>query len=242
MKYPYLFLLLVSGVCRAQDMNAWTRLFDGKNLDGWRVIGKPARVQVIDSSLVLRMTAHTSRHAFVRSEKKYRNFILELEFKRDTLLDSGVLFRSTNAPDTAFSSLFGYMVKVDPRPARRWTGGLFVDYGNGHQWLQTLESNEAARAAEFHDGHWNHLRIEAIGQHLKVWLNGIPTVNALDNRYARGYIAFKIHYLAHDKEQEKLSIAFRNIRIISHHVRKYALPISLPLKDTRGWTDITYFR
>lgn len=240
-KIYILFLLCIfSRHVHAQKPEAWTSLFDGKKLDGWRVVGKPAKVQVADSSLLLRMSAHTSRHAFVRSEEKYRNFIFEVDFRRDLNLDSGVLFRSIDAPDTAFSSIFGYMVKIDPRPARRWTGGIFVDYGNGHEWLQTLENNEEARNAEYAGGEWNRLRIEAIGDHIKVWLNDIPTANIL--RYKKGYVGFKIHFLLHDKSQEDLMIAFRNPRIITRSVRKYSRPTSLPLHDTRGISDIKYFR
>ncbi len=244
MKKSYVLFLLciLSWNIRAQQPEDWTPLFNAKNLAGWKVIGKPANVRVADSSLVLQMTAYTARHAFVRSDAKYRNFILEVEFRRDLNLDSGILFRSVNAPDTAFSSIFGYMVKVDPRPDRRWTGGIFVDYGNSHEWLQTLEENEPARNAERAGGEWNQLRIEAIGDHIKVWLNGVPTANLLDNRYKKGYIAFKIHYLLRDKAQEDLSISFRNPRIISRHVGRFTRPSSLPLKDMRGVSNITYFR
>ncbi len=238
-------LLLMSAFCQnalAQKPGDWTPLFNGKNLDGWRVIGKPAKVQVADSNMVLQMSAYTSRHAFVRSEKQYRDFIFEVDFRRDLDLDSGILFRSIDAPDTAFSSIFGYMVKVDPRPARRWTGGIFVDYGNGHEWLQPLEGNEEALNAERAEGAWNRLRIEAIGDHIKVWLNDMPTANMLDDRYKKGYIAFKIHYLLHDKAKEDLSIVFKNPRIITQSVKKYSRPISLPLEDMRGVSDIKYFR
>jgi hypothetical protein len=242
-KLHILFLLFIFSLnVRAQKSEDWTSMFNGKYLDGWKVIGKPAKVQVADSSLRLQMTAYTSRHAFVRSEKQYRNFIFEVDFRRDLNLDSGILFRSIDAPDTAFSSIFGYMVKVDPRPARRWTGGIFVDYGNGHEWLQTLENNEGGRNAEHAGGEWNRLRIEAIGDHIKVWLNDVPTANILDNRYKKGYVGFKIHYLLHDKAQEGLMIAFRNPRIITRSVKKYARPISLPLQDTRGLSNINYFR
>lgn len=233
---------LWSCLAHGQAAAAWQPLSNGRNLDGWRIIDPPAKVAMADSSLVLRMSAHTARHAFVRTARKYRNFIFEVEFSRDLNLDSGILFRSVDAPDTAFSGLFGYMVKIDPQPARRWTGGIFVDYGNGHEWLHTLENNEAGRNAERPGGEWNRLRIEAIGDHIRVWLNEVPTAHILDTRYKKGYLAFKIHFLTQDQAQERMKIAYRNPRIITRKPRKYARSTPLPLQDTRGFSNIRYFR
>lgn len=220
----------------------WDTLFNGCDLSGWAVIERPAKVSVTDSSLVLNMTAYTSRHSFVRTKEKYKDFIFEVDFKRDSSVDSGVLFRSESAPDTAFSALFGYMVKIDPSPTRKWTGGVFLDYGNGLNWLYPLEGDERAQQAEQAGGTWNHLRIEAIGEDIRVWLNGIPTAHLTDDKYCEGYIAFKIHYLLHDKAQEKLEIAYRNARILTQNPEQYIMTMNLPAKNTKGKLDITYFR
>lgn len=233
------FLMLCSNGVFAQN---WQSLFNGKTLDGWAVVDKPANVQIKDSSMVLKMTPYTSRHAFVRTNKKYKDFIFEVEFKRDLTLDSGVLFRSEDAPDTAFSALFGYMVKIDPQPTRLWTGGIFIDFGNGHQWLKTLEGDENARKAEKKGGEWNTLRIEAQGQNLRVWLNGVPTVNLIDDKYKEGYIAFKIHFLQKEIEKSNLEIAYRHPKIMTKNLSKYAQNMALPKTDTRGVWKIQYFR
>lgn len=226
----------------AQSTEPWEIIFNGENFDGWSVIERPANVTIEDRSLVMHMTTNTSRHAFVRTNKKYKDFIFEVEFKRDRTMDSGILFRAESAPDTAFSALFGYMVKVDPSLTRLWTGGLFLDYGNGINWLHPLERDDRARHAEKTDGEWNLLRVEAIDNNIRVWLNGIPTVHLIDDKYAEGYIAFKIHYLMNEVEQEKLEIAFRNIRIITQNLKMYTHSMDFPAQDTRGKVEITYFR
>jgi hypothetical protein len=221
----------------------WQQLFDGKTLNSWAVVDKPANVKIADSSIVLHMTPYTSRHAFVRTNEKYKDFIFEVEYRRDLALDGGVLFRSINAPDTAFSALFGYMVKIDPQPNRKWTGGVFIDFGNGYQWLKTLEGDENARKAEKKGGEWNTLRIEAQGQNLRVWLNGVPTANLIDDKYTEGgYIAFKIHFLQKDIEKANLEMAFRQPKIITKNLSKYAQNMPLPVTDTRGVWKIQYFR
>jgi len=167
-------------------------LFNGQNLNGWSIIDKPAKVKVKNRAINLRMTSGTARHAFVRTNNKYKNFIFEVDFKCDIGLNSGIMLRCVDAPDTSFSALYGYMVKVDPKVDRKWTGGLMIDYGNGYEWPQTLENNEPARNAE--KPGWNSLKVQAIGNHISVWLNEIPTINIISDKYKKGCFDFKIHF------------------------------------------------
>jgi hypothetical protein len=240
----YALLILFGSINSYSQTNAaWESIFNGKDLDGWTIVDPPVDVVVEDSSILIHMTPYTSRHSFIRTHKAYKDFILELDFKRDKLIDSGVMFRCETAADSAYSALFGYMVKIDPRPQRLWTGGLFVDFGNGYNWLQTLEDNDKGRQAEKQEGEWNRLRVEAIGDDVKVWLNDVPTTHILDDRYKLGYIGFKIHYLQKaDKEKTSLKIAYKNIRILTKDLKKYARPSTLSILDTRDDLDNTYFR
>jgi hypothetical protein len=158
----FLLVAALAPLTHAQDSIPWKTLFNGQNLDGWSLIDPPAKAVVTDGNLVVRPTPHTTRHAYLRTNEKYQDFILELEFKRDHPLDASVVFRAMDAPDTAYTALFGYLIKVDSQMQRRWTGGLLVDFGNSYGWLQTLEDNEPGRQAEKPSGEWNRLRVEAI--------------------------------------------------------------------------------
>jgi Domain of Unknown Function (DUF1080) len=242
MKKAIVFIscILLVTMCNAQQ---WEPLFNGKNLTGWSILDKPADVRIIEGAIVLHMTPHTSRHAFIRTNKKFKDFIFEVEFKRDSILDSGIMFRTIDAPDTAFSAIFGYMVKIDPQTKRKWTGGILTDYGNGFQWHNSLEGNEPGRNAEKPQGQWNKVRIEAIGQNYKVWVNDLQTADLHDDKYLQpGYIAFKIHYLQGEFEKSKLEIAFRNPKIITKDIKKYTRKSVLKPIDTRGLWKINYFR
>ena len=87
--------------------------------------------------------------------------------------------------------------------------------------MYSLEDDERARAA-YTIGEWNHFRVEAIGNSLKVWVNGIPTCNLINSRYDKGYIAFKIHSLPEKfAERETLNGYFKNVRIITESPEKY---------------------
>ena len=234
-------LLLVSNsyILFAQPPKAWKTIFDGKSFKGWTIVDTPANVIIADSSLVIHMTNNTSRHVFIRTNKKYKDFILELDCRRDTLFDSGILFRAIKSPDTARVGLFGYMVKIDPSLTRRWTGGVFSDYGNYIEWLYPLDDDTRAQQAE-RVGEWNHYRIEAIGDHIKVWINGIPTTNMTNSRFEEGWIALKIHYLKGTPWNEKMSASFKNIRIISSRPETYDWDMDIPVKKVKSG-KITFY-
>ena len=132
---PATFILLLSlglsPILSAQPAEAWRSLFNGRDFTGWTLVDPPIDATVQDGAMVIHMTPHTARHAFIRTNETFHDFVFEIEFLRDQGMDSGMLFRSEDAPDSAFSGLFGYMVKLAPQPQRRWTGGIFVDFGSG---------------------------------------------------------------------------------------------------------------
>jgi len=216
--------------CYAQANKDWIEIFNGKNLDGWSIIGGAGKVDVSDGSIELHQTANTSEHTFVRSNKKYKDFIMEVDCKRDSTFFYGILFRAQDAPDTAHVRLYGYQVKFDHNPERRWTGAIFDDFGNTWNWMSTLTDDHRAQYAVKPAGEWDHYLIEAIDDHIKVWVNGIPTTYMINSKYGKGYIAFKIHFLGDRKEQEKAASWIKNVRIINSKPKKYSQPMDIPVK------------
>ncbi|MDB5112829.1 MAG: hypothetical protein JWR67_3943, partial [Mucilaginibacter sp.] len=93
-----------------------------------------------------------------------------------------------------------------------------------------IEHDDRARAA-FKNMQWNHFRIEAIGNNIKVWINSIPITNMLNSKYKEGYIALKLHYLQNKPQNEKYSAQFKNIRMVVKNAAKYALPMDIPAKE-----------
>ncbi len=171
--------------------------------------------------------ANTREHTFLRTNKKYRDFILELECRRDEQFQYGILVRAVPAPDTAHVRLYGYQVKVDHNANRRWTGAIFDDYGNTWRWLSTLSDNPEAQNALKEAGLWDHYRIELIGNHLKVWVNGVAATNLISEKYRKGYIALKIHFLGDNVALEKPTAWVRNIRIITRNPGEYSRPMEI---------------
>ncbi len=223
----------------AQPANVWKQIFNGKNLEGWTITGGAGKVSVKNNCIVLNRKANTTEHTFLHTNNIYRDFIFEVDCKRDTSFDYGILFRARNAADTAHVRLNGYQVKID-HTARHWTGGIYDDFGTSWNWIYTLQQDKRAQQAEKSIGEWNHWRIESIGNTIKVWLNGIPTANIINNKYDKGFIAFKIHFIGNHPEQEKVSAWFKNVRIIDVHPEKYSRKMDIPAKEIAAQVTIAY--
>jgi len=212
-----------------EDKAPWETIFNGKNLDGWKMVGDKGVAYVKDGEIVIHRIAGTKEHAFVTTKKKYSDFILEVDFKMDNPgISTGVLIRCVDAdsnPDTSKVRLYGYQIKIDNSP-RNWTGGVFDDFGGTWKWMYNLTENEPARQA-FKTWDWNTFRIEAIGNNIRVWINGVPATNLINDKYSKGYIALKIHSLKAGENGEDVLTYFKNIRIITKNVTEYARPLDI---------------
>ena len=62
----------------------------------------------------------------------------------------------------------------------------------------------------FKPGQWNHIRLEAKGNMIRTWVNGVQAVEAIDFKAAKGFIGLQVHKV---KKNEHLQIRFKNIRI-----------------------------
>ena len=91
-------------------------------------------------------------------------------------LNSGVQIRSHSIPTHKNGRVHGYQVEIDPdvQRNRMWTAGIYDEARRG--WLNDLKDNEPARKA-FKPEQWNKVRVRAVGDSIKTWLNGIPRQN-----------------------------------------------------------------
>jgi hypothetical protein len=215
----------------------WVSIFNGKDLTGWTLKGSPGVVWVQDGQINCHQTTNTTEHTFVCTEARYGDFILEVDCKMDGAFNSGILFRCVDVPESAKlfkpgktgpSCLNGYQVKIDPTP-RKWTGGIFDDFGPDWLWYYSLEKDVRAQEA-FKIAGWNTFRVEAIAKDIKVWVNGVPTTHLTHGKYSAGYIAFKIHALGNKPDQEKVLCHFKNVRIITADPARFAQPVDLPAR------------
>lgn len=207
-------LLLIATGLFAQEK--WEPLFNGKNLNGWKKVNGKAEYKIVDGAIV-GVSKMNTPNTFLATNKNYDNFILEFDFKVDDGLNSGVQFRSQSLKDYQNGRVHGYQFEIDPA-ARAWTGGIYDEARRG--WLYPMTVNPSARTA-FKNGQWNKARIEAIGNSIRTWVNGIPCANIWDDMTPSGFIALQVHSIG-DKEQEGKTVSWKDIRISTTDVEKYA--------------------
>ncbi|MDF1826059.1 MAG: DUF1080 domain-containing protein [Verrucomicrobiales bacterium] len=190
----------------AAEPGHWIELFNGENLDGWVQRGGEATYEVIDEAIV-GTTVPNTPNSFLCTEKDYSNFILEIEYKVDPALNCGIQFRSLSTPDYKDGRVHGYQAEIDPSD-RGWSAGIYDEGRKG--WLDDHSDNSAARYA-FKQRDWNHYRIEAIGDRLVTFINGVRAADLTDDTTAEGFIALQVHGIG--KREDKLQVRYRNIRI-----------------------------
>jgi len=198
--------------------NGWINLFNGNNLDGWLQHGGKAKYRV-ENGQIVGSSVPGKENSFLCTDKDYSDFILELEFKVDPSLNSGVQIRSHCFGEAKMVELtgkkikipagrvHGYQVEIDPS-SRAWTGGIYDEGRRG--WLQDLKNNEPARKA-FKQGEWNKFRIECRGDSIKTWLNGVAAADLKDSVTPSGFLGLQVHGVG--KRQEPLEVRFRNLCI-----------------------------
>jgi hypothetical protein len=207
-------ILAISSASAQQKTGEWTSLFNGKDLSGFKQLNGKAKYEVRNGELV-GITKFGEPNSFLATEKKYGDFILELDLKMFADMNSGVQFRSQSAvPGGEQSSakipdrVYGYQAEVDPS-ARAWSGGIYDEARRG--WLYSLENNPAAKKA-FKPNDWNHYKIECIGTSIRTWINGVPCAHIIDDVNPTGFIALQVHAIG-NKENEGKEIHWKNIRI-----------------------------
>ena len=197
-------LLLLTNALFAQQQ--WQQIFDGKTMNGWRRMavhdGNGGIWQVEGGALVADQEPD-HKGGLIGTEKKYSDYEIELEFKADYPVDTGLFLRVREDG-------MGYQITIDYRKDG-FVGSLYAPAEGG--FIQQNKDWEKV----FKKNAWNRLRAQIEGQpaHVVAWLNGVKMTDFQDNRdrYPReGYIGLQVHggegaWGATSKAR------FRNIRI-----------------------------
>ncbi|MDR0870466.1 MAG: DUF1080 domain-containing protein [Planctomycetaceae bacterium] len=175
-------------------------IFDGKTLNGWKIQGKAA-AKVENGAIRL-----TGGSGSLESEGKYADFVLQLEYKTDKPVNSGVFFRCI--PGEVMN---GYECQIfNNPPADDYKKFIGTDTGG-------IFRRQVGRNAGAKDGVWNYLTIVAFSDRIATWVNGIQVSDFQDDRKKdanprKGLRtdAGTIQFQGHDATTD---ILFRNIRI-----------------------------
>jgi hypothetical protein len=180
----------------AERAEGFELLFDGRTLEGWTTLNDdPGGWSVRDGVLY----CEGVNGPWLRTRRRYGDFVLRLEFKISDEGNSGVFIR---APLVARASRFGMEVQilgVSGPVSKQSTTGAIYDV--------LAPTKDAARPP----GAWNDAEIDCRGSRVKIHLNGelvqdfdMDQVDELKNRLRCGVIGLQDH---NDE------VWFRNIRI-----------------------------
>ena len=225
--FAFLITVFLTSCQENKPKEPWVELFDGKTLSGWTQLNGKANYKVVNGTIV-GSTVHNTPNSFLTTDKMYSDFILELDYKVDPSMNSGIQIRSNSFPYYNKGRVHGYQVEIDPSK-RAWSAGIYDEARRG--WLNTLEDNKNAQKA-FKQNDWNHYRIEAIGDTLKTWINGVPAAYLIDDKTASGFIGLQVHGIGKN-HKEGTEIIWKNVKIITDNISKYSKKSTLiPITTT----------
>jgi len=203
-------------------------MFSGENLSGWSQKNGNAKYGLEDG-VIVGTTVSGTPNSFLTTDKKYGDFILELDFKADPGMNSGIQIRSESKPQYQNNRVHGYQVEIDPSD-RAWSGGIYDEARRG--WLYPMSLNSSAKNSYKKDD-WNHYRIEAIGDTIQTWVNGVAAANLVDDKTHEGFIALQVHSIGNDEAPGK-QIRWKNVRIMTDSLEYYNTKSDAPVFTTKN--------
>ncbi len=211
-------IFVFAALCCTAALSAqeWTPLFNGKDLKNWKQLGGKAKFEVVDG-MIRGTTKEGTPSSFLTTKEVYGDFILELEYKVDPDMNSGIQFRSESRKDYRNGVVHGYQCEIDPSD-RAWSSGIYDESRRG--WLYPMIYNPDARTAFKKGDQWNKVRIECFGPSIHTFLNGVPCANLWDDTTLEGFIALQIHAVNSSVMAGK-QIYWKDIRILTKDVEKY---------------------
>jgi len=221
MKYFTTILIILNAILINGQEN-WLNLI-GSDLSNWEIKQGNANFELSDGIIIGRSLLK-SPSTYLGTKKFYDDFILEFEVFVESGLNSGVQFRSLNYPNLE-KSVYGYQIELEgdnPERDRMWTGGIY-DQSRRSIFLYPLSVNPIARSA-FKVDEWNFIRLEAIGNSVRTWVNGIQCSNLIDDTSKNGFIALQIHSIR-EKSLEGKVVKWKNIRIITDNLNQSRYPV-----------------
>lgn len=185
-----LCVLVLLSLQLAAQSGEWIELFNGKNLDGWRISENPNSFKVVNGEIKV---AGPRAHAFYEGEvgnHDFKNFELIVEVKTMPKANSGIFFHTVYQENGWPNK--GYEVQVNQSHSDwRKTGSLY--------------SFNDVKEVYVNDEEWYTEHIIVNGDHVTVKINGETVMeyvesedenrpaNAGEKKIDRGTIALQAH-------------------------------------------------
>ncbi len=192
--------LLGSLALHAEEEGEFANMFNGKDLSGWQTTGNWV---VEDGMVTLKPRPGESGwqryDAYLSTTRKYKDFVIDLDFKFNAQGNSGVFFHVGDLKDHVTSGIEVQILDTYGKEnvGHHDCGGVIRTVGPIKNMVKPA-------------GEWNHYTITVKNKLLTVVLNGEQIVDIdlatseMKDRPAEGYISF---------QDEAKPVWYRNVRI-----------------------------
>lgn len=190
---------------KLRDLSGFKTLYNGKDLTGWKTTGN--WLPQTDRSLLIQPRPGEKGwqryDAYLWSEKKYKDFVLDVEYAYPPGGNSGVYFRVGDRNDPVEKGIEAQILD---------SSGKKGPLGH-HDHGGIIRTVGASKNMSRPPGEWNRMVVTCVGSHLQVELNGEQIIDtqldegAMKDRPLEGYIGFQDH-------GEPNNLRFRDIRIL----------------------------
>jgi hypothetical protein len=162
---------------------AGTKIFDGKTLNGWEVVG--GGKWTVNGGVLKGQCSKADEQGVLVYEKPVRDFTAKFQF-RISGGNSGFYFRAERVEGQPLVK--GFQAEVD---AIDDVAGIWETAGRGWVYKPTPEVHATAK---FVPGQWSKMEVSAIGNHYIVKLNGKTITDIQDSQgREKGVVALQLH-------------------------------------------------
>jgi hypothetical protein len=168
MSRPLTILFAAVALASGPGPAGLTSLFNGKDLAGWKLVGREGRGYIVEDGL-LECPADGGGNLF--TEKEYANFIFRFEFKLEEGSNNGIGIRAPYEGDAAYQ---GMEIQILDHDAPMYRGKLHPAQYHGSIYDVVPAKTGFLKPT----GQWNSEQIIANGRQIQVTLNGHVIVDA----------------------------------------------------------------
>ncbi|HUW19900.1 MAG TPA: DUF1080 domain-containing protein [Sedimentisphaerales bacterium] len=161
----------------AQTQKGFIRLFNGKDLTGWKETGRGK--WVVKDGTIVGTQGRNNAPGDLLTENTYKDFLLTVTYRVEWPCNSGVWFRYQSADKAYQADILEYKKPECYSGTLYCPGKMFLAMNTD----KTLVNREG----------WNTISVRAEGSHLQIWINGRQVADVRDDTSDSGSIGFQIH-------------------------------------------------
>ena len=178
-----------------EQAEGFTALFNGKDLNDWRIIG-PEEGWEVQNGLIV---CNGEGRGWIRPKATYTDFVLRLDYRNSAGGNSGIFLRTSEEGRPAYQGMEIQIYDVPHDPLNNKSNGAIYDV--------VAPTSDPSHPA----GEWNSIEVSCQRTMVNVIINGREVISCdtskhpdLKDRLKTGYIGLQNH---------RSPIDFRNVRI-----------------------------